>query len=67
MPRESVLRFADSGTASEQLPKVIGPGDLVLVKGSAEARMEQVVAGLLPPTVDPVLARIAAAQPIMAG
>lgn len=28
------------------------PGDLVLVKGSAETRMEQIVAGLLAPTVD---------------
>src|ERR671932_1056897 len=31
----------------------LGPGDLVLVKGSADARMETVVAGLLAPGLDP--------------
>ncbi len=43
-------------TAADAIAAVresLRPGDLVLVKGSAEARMEQVVAGLLAPTVKP--------------
>lgn len=34
------------------------PGDLVLVKGSAEARMEQIVAGLLAPTIEATTALV---------
>jgi alanine racemase len=33
--------------------RVAGPGDLILVKGSAAARMEEVAAGLLAPGLDP--------------
>lgn len=32
---------------------VAGPGDLILIKGSAAARMEEVVAGLLGPGINP--------------
>lgn len=43
-------------TASEALaalPADLAPGDLVLVKGSAAARMERVAAGLLDRSIDP--------------
>ena len=33
------------------LPATLAPGDVVLVKGATEARMERVVAGLTPPTL----------------
>lgn len=35
------------------IPTDLGEGDLVLVKGAAESRMEHVVAGLLAPEADP--------------
>jgi Alr-MurF fusion protein len=40
-----------SADAIEALRQRAQPGDLVLIKGSAEARMETIVAGLLPPDV----------------
>jgi alanine racemase len=46
-------------TAADAIAAVrarVRPGDLVLVKGSAEARMEQIVAGLLAPQIDPTAA-----------
>ena len=39
--------------AADAARSMLGPGDLVLVKGSAGARMEEVVARLLAPTLDP--------------
>lgn len=48
-----------AASAIAALPADLGPGDVVLVKGSAEARMERVAAGLLAPDVpaDAVLVR----------
>lgn len=48
-----------AAAAIAALPADLGAGDVVLVKGSAEARMERVVAGLLAPDVpaDAVLVR----------
>ncbi len=41
-------QVVDTNTAAlAALPRDLQPGDLVLVKGSAEARMEQIAAGLL--------------------
>jgi alanine racemase len=42
-----------ASAALEALPADLGPGDLILVKGHAEARMERVAAGLLAPDLDP--------------
>lgn len=39
--------------ALQALPPDVGAGDLILVKGSAEARMERIAAGLLDPSYDP--------------
>jgi alanine racemase len=39
--------------ALHALPADLGPGDLILMKGSANARMERIVAGLLDPTINP--------------
>jgi alanine racemase len=41
-----------AAAALAALPHELGPGDLLLVKGSAEARMERVAAGLLRAGVD---------------
>ncbi|MBA3944319.1 MAG: alanine racemase [Herpetosiphonaceae bacterium] len=52
---QSLSRFNIQATNADALAFLrpqLGPGDLVLVKGSAAARMEQIVAGLLPPTVN---------------
>jgi UDP-N-acetylmuramoyl-tripeptide--D-alanyl-D-alanine ligase len=46
MPRESVLRFDDSGTASERLPSLVHWGDLVLVKASRGIKLEVVAKAL---------------------
>lgn len=43
--------------AINALPANLGPGDLILVKGSAEARMERVVARLVEPAAGPLLVR----------
>jgi alanine racemase len=51
-----VLPTAVANTAAETLqalPTDLGPGDLLLVKGSGAARMERVVAGLLAPGQNP--------------
>ncbi len=42
-----------AASAIAALPADLGPGDVVLVKGSAEARMERVAAGLLAADVPP--------------
>jgi alanine racemase len=44
--------------ALRALPADLGPGDLVLVKGGAPARMERVVAGLLAQGADPARALV---------
>jgi Alr-MurF fusion protein len=38
--------------AIQALPPDMGPDDLILVKGSAEARMERIVSGLLAPSLE---------------
>lgn len=48
-PRYSIVHTAAEALAA--LPADLGAGDLVLVKGSAAARMERVSAGLLSPEV----------------
>jgi alanine racemase len=42
-----------AAAALDALPADLGPGDLVLVKGGAPARLERVVARLLDPALDP--------------
>ncbi len=54
-PEQSFSRFNVQATNADALAFLrpqLGPGDLVLVKGSAAARMEQIVAGLMLPTVN---------------
>ena len=46
MPRESVLRFPDSGTAAEHVRKIVREGDLVLVKASRGVKLEVVAKAL---------------------
>jgi UDP-N-acetylmuramoyl-tripeptide--D-alanyl-D-alanine ligase len=46
MARENVLRFADSNTAAEQLPRLVREGDLVLVKASRGIKLEVVAKAL---------------------
>jgi UDP-N-acetylmuramoyl-tripeptide--D-alanyl-D-alanine ligase len=46
MAREDVLRFADSNTAAEQLPRLVHEGDLVLVKASRGIKLEVVAKAL---------------------
>jgi UDP-N-acetylmuramoyl-tripeptide--D-alanyl-D-alanine ligase len=46
MARENVLRFADSNTAAEQLPRLVHEGDLVLVKASRGIKLEVVAKAL---------------------
>jgi Alr-MurF fusion protein len=42
-----------AAAALEALPPDLGPGDLLLVKGGAAARMERVASALLDPSVEP--------------
>jgi UDP-N-acetylmuramoyl-tripeptide--D-alanyl-D-alanine ligase len=46
MARETVLRFGDSNTAAEQLPRLVREGDLVLVKASRGIKLEVVAKAL---------------------
>ncbi|WP_083470071.1 alanine racemase [Herpetosiphon geysericola] len=49
----NTISVHSAAAALAAVPSDLGAGDLVLVKGAAEARMEHVVAGLLAPTSDP--------------
>lgn len=47
MAEKDVVCFKDSESAGEFLKDVVGPGDIVLVKGSQSMRMEKIVEKLL--------------------
>ncbi len=51
-PKLETALVHTAAAALQALPSDLGPGDLVLVKGSAAARMERVVASLLDPHID---------------
>jgi UDP-N-acetylmuramoyl-tripeptide--D-alanyl-D-alanine ligase len=47
MKPETVLRFPDSASAAEHVPRLVKPGDLVLVKASRGIKLEAVANALI--------------------
>ncbi|MCL5283564.1 MAG: UDP-N-acetylmuramoyl-tripeptide--D-alanyl-D-alanine ligase [Armatimonadetes bacterium] len=47
MPSGRIVQMSDSMEAAQQLPSIVQPGDLVLVKGSRAMAMEKIVEALL--------------------
>ncbi len=45
--KRSIYTFEISGRAADELPKIIKPGDLLLIKGSQGMRMEKIVEKLM--------------------
>lgn len=57
--RKKLFSFSESGEAGKKLEKLIGPGDLILVKGSQSMRMERIVEEIMahPEDKETLLAR----------
>lgn len=53
LPKEKAFWFSDSEEAGAALKKVVGEGDVVLVKGSQGIRTEKVVKAILDESVNP--------------
>jgi UDP-N-acetylmuramoyl-tripeptide--D-alanyl-D-alanine ligase len=47
MPTGAIVRFADSGTAANEVPRWLRPGDLVLLKASRTIHLERVAQAII--------------------
>ncbi|MDP3785032.1 MAG: UDP-N-acetylmuramoyl-tripeptide--D-alanyl-D-alanine ligase [bacterium] len=45
--KKDILEFGDSNEAAKELPELIEPGDLILIKGSQSIRMEKITEALM--------------------